>query len=79
MRKLFVMTFLVLGLTASAQQVPALEQIKSDPKKSYGTDYPYAFTATQLTKAPSGYKPFYISHYGRHGSRYYWNAMLYRE
>ena len=79
MKKLFVLTFLVLGLTASAQQVPALEQIKSDPKKSYGTDYPYAFTTTQLTKAPSGYKPFYISHYGRHGSRYYWNAQLYRE
>lgn len=79
MKKLLVLTFLVLGLTASAQQVPALEQIKSDPKKSYGTDYPYAFTTTQLTKAPSGYKPFYISHYGRHGSRYYWNAQLYRE
>ena len=25
------------------------------------------------------YGPFYISHYGRHGSRYYWNAMLYQE
>ena len=24
----------------------------------------------KLTKAPEGYKPFYISHYGRHGSRY---------
>lgn len=23
-----------------------------------------------LTKAPAGYKPFYISHFGRHGSRY---------
>lgn len=25
----------------------------------------------KLTKAPRGYKPFYISHYGRHGSRYH--------
>ena len=24
----------------------------------------------QLTPAPQGYTPFYISHYGRHGSRY---------
>ena len=23
-----------------------------------------------LTPAPAGYEPFYISHYGRHGSRY---------
>ena len=26
-------------------------------------------TAKKLTKAPAGYAPFYISHYGRHGSR----------
>ena len=26
--------------------------------------------AKPLTKAPAGYEPFYISHYGRHGSRY---------
>ena len=76
---LTTMTLVVLGLTAWAQQVNVLEQIKTDPKKSYGTDYPYAFTTGQLTKAPRGYKPFYISHYGRHGSRYYWNAFLYRE
>ena len=27
-------------------------------------------SAKKLTKAPEGYTPFYISHYGRHGSRY---------
>lgn len=27
-------------------------------------------SVTPLTKSPNGYKPFYISHYGRHGSRY---------
>ena len=73
------MTFVVLGLTAWAQQANVLDQLKSDPKKSYGTDYPYAFATAPLTKAPRGYKPFYISHYGRHGSRYYWNAQLYQQ
>lgn len=24
------------------------------------------------TPTPKGYKPFYVSHYGRHGSRYHW-------
>ncbi|MBR3726803.1 MAG: histidine-type phosphatase, partial [Prevotella sp.] len=24
----------------------------------------------KLTPAPKGYEPYYISHYGRHGSRY---------
>ncbi len=69
----------MLTMTAWAQTSPALEQLKADPRKAYGTDYPYTGATAKLTKAPKGYKPFYISHYGRHGSRYYWNAMLYRE
>ena len=31
--------------------------------------YPDSIT-TPLTPSPAGKKPFYISHYGRHGSRY---------
>ena len=67
------------AMGALAQNVPALEQLKADPRKAYGTDYPYEFAVEPLTPAPRGYKPFYISHYGRHGSRYYWNEKLYNE
>lgn len=66
-------------LVAVAQGSLALDKLKADPRKAYGTDYPYEFTTVKLTKAPSGYKPFYISHYARHGSRYYWNGFLYKE
>ena len=31
----------------------------------------------QLTPAPAGVKPFYISHYGRHGSRYHNKENIY--
>ena len=31
--------------------------------------YEMAVQPEALTKAPRGYKPFYISHYGRHGTR----------
>lgn len=31
--------------------------------------HPYICYADENTPAPEGYKPFYISHYGRHGSR----------
>ena len=80
MRRFFTLiTLLLLALTAWAQRVPALEQLKADPRKSYGNDYPYNYPAEQLTRAPRGYKPFYISHYGRHGSRYYWNDTLYKQ
>jgi hypothetical protein len=30
----------------------------------------YIYVDTPITPAPEGYKPFYISHYGRHGSRW---------
>lgn len=34
--------------------------------------------SVKYTKAPAGYKPFYISHYGRHGSRYHYSADDYK-
>ena len=67
------------AMTALAQTGNALTQLKADLKKAYGNDYPYPHYNVELTKAPKGYKPFYISHYARHGSRYYWNAFLYQE
>lgn len=79
MKNLFSTLLVSLAaLTASAQQIDALEQLKADPQKSYGTDYPYRFVMTDLTPTPAGYQPFYISHYARHGSRYYWSADLYK-
>ena len=75
---LFLIALLV-AVASWAQGSSALDQLKADPRRAYGTDYPYTFTTQQLTKAPKGYKPFYISHYARHGSRYYWNAVLYQE
>ena len=65
---ILVMTLLT-AIVAWAQGSSALEQLKADPRKAYGMDYPYTFTTQQRTKAPKGYKPFYISHYSRHGSR----------
>ena len=32
----------------------------------------------KYTKVPAGYKPFYISHYGRHGSRYHHDSDEYK-
>ena len=77
-----VCTVCVLCLMATmawAQRLSAMDQLKADPRKAYGTDYPYQVVDYKMTPVPKGYEPFYISHYGRHGSRYYWNATLYRE
>lgn len=66
-------------LSSWGQQVSALDQLKADPRKAYGNDYPYLLETPTLTKTPDGYKAFYISHYARHGSRYYWSSSLYKE
>ena len=82
MKKSFlsVALMLLLVLTTMGQGISALDRLKADPRRAYGTDYPYKQTSTvKLTKAPSGYKPFYISHYARHGSRYYWSNSLYQD
>ena len=44
--------------------------VKADPGRAGGTYYAYPGNPVCETPAPKGYKPFYISHYGRHGSRY---------
>ena len=38
---------------------------------------PYEYIPGVQTPAPKGYKPFYISHYGRHGSRSNWGGKPY--
>ena len=68
-RNLFVITLLALSLTAGAQQ--ARKDFKADRKLSASNylAYPGPLQA-KLTAAPKGYEPFYLSHYGRHGSRW---------
>ena len=58
------------AMTAWAQTGNPLDQLKADLKKAYGNDYPYPHYNVELTKAPKGYEPYYLSHYGRHGSRW---------
>ena len=80
MKTIFLIVVLsIMTLPLCAQQDAVFEQLKANPQKAYGNDCPYPFDNSVLTKAPKGYKPFYISHYGRHGSRYYWNEKLYAE
>lgn len=48
----------------------ALDMIRQEPHLAFGNMYPYHPMDTTCSEAPHGYKPFYISHFGRHGSRY---------
>ena len=76
---LTILLLSLLAISMEAQGTSALDQLKANPRKAYGNDFPYTQADVQLTRAPRGYKPFYISHYARHGSRYYWSDNLYKD
>ena len=68
----------VFSVAVDAQVYDVLEIVSSDRNKLAGVEGPYRYDAAPLTPAPKGYSPFYISHYGRHGSRYAWNSGTYK-
>ena len=68
---------LTMGLALNAQTMNVREIVAADHCKAAGCEGPYRYDAAPQTAAPKGYEPFYISHYGRHGSRYAWNDDTY--
>jgi len=84
-RLLSVLTVVLLTLSAwgqvnetEGQPLSAFEHISQNRNFSASNYciYPDS-TLPALTPAPQGKKPFYISHYGRHGSRYLSNRKGY--
>ena len=53
------------------------EKVRADRSLAAGLDRLYDFSPKASTPAPKGYEPVYISHYGRHGSRYAYTAKTY--
>ena len=45
------------------------EMLREDPNRAGVNTHIYEFIDEVCTPAPKGYKPVYLSHYGRHGSR----------
>ena len=77
MKKLLILCVVwccVLGMSAQT----ARDDFKRDTHLSASNYLAYPGpTQGQLTPAPEGKHPFYISHYGRHGSRYLINPTEY--
>lgn len=77
MKKL-IACLLGAAVAVSAAAITPKEEIKENPQKAGGVYYAYPGPTEKLTPAPKGFEPFYISHYGRHGSRYLISDRDYR-
>lgn len=72
LRRFSIFTFIAVAVTVNAR-VTTIDSIALNPGKAGGIYYAYPITnnsQVHFTSPPKGYKPFYVSHYGRHGSRY---------
>lgn len=54
-------------------------EVLSDVGRAGGVHYMYPSGQVRPTAPPKGYKPFYISHVGRHGARYALGATVYED
>ena len=67
-KSLLLALALACGLSLAAD---SLDDVKANPCITASNHYAYPDkNLPELTPAPKGYTPFYMSHYGRHGSRW---------
>ena len=76
MRK-FILIALTLLFSPSVWGQSIADELREDNQKAGSNYYAYPRPVKKLTPAPKGKKPFYISHYGRHGSRFLINQREY--
>lgn len=70
MKKSFSILLVISATFLYNAQTSKKEEIFSDIAKTGGVYYAYPKPSNKLTAVPSGYQEFYLSHYGRHGSRW---------
>ena len=65
---------LVMAIAPLLAVATVLDEFKTNPRKSGSYMYAYPIPGDTpppaLTPSPKGYEPFYMAHYGRHGSRW---------
>lgn len=78
--KHFILTLMALTLatTLPAQNRNVREQVAANIEMARGHYYINPNIPGEQTKAPKGYKAFYISHFARHGARYCWEDIYTR-
>ena len=70
---------MLLPLALCAEITKREDINKDNLYKFRGSMTQYEDPGVTYSKAPKGFKPFYMSHYGRHGSRYLLNTPQYND
>ncbi len=63
------MLFCATALTAQSRCEAAMQMLRENPNRAGINSHVYEFIEEKDTPAPAGYAPFYLTHYGRNGSR----------
>lgn len=69
-KRLAALVFLCFASPVFAPAAAFEDAVAADPEYAMGLFIRYHAPEARCSPAPAGYKPFYISHYGRHGCRY---------
>ncbi len=70
MKRVVALLILITSSLTIAIAQTSREEVMADINRAGGVYLGYPAPTADYTPAPKGYEPFYISHYGRHGSRY---------
>ena len=77
----FTLVIIAVIACMTVNAITPRKQIIGNFDRSASNHYAYPFGTEvdipQLTPAPTGYEPFFIDHYGRHGSRWLTNGKTY--
>ncbi|MDD7455638.1 MAG: hypothetical protein PUK70_05215 [Bacteroidales bacterium] len=71
--------FLTLAVSLPIPAQNYRQDISKNRERAAGVYHYYEYAETPSTPAPKGYEAFYISHYGRHGSRYHQKGSYFRD
>lgn len=80
MKKIAILFCAFLSLCSAAYaQHDTRAEVLADIERAGGVHYLYPMNQPAPAQAPKGYKPFYVSHVGRHGSRFALGTTVYED
>ena len=78
MKRILTFSLLMALCLSLGAQNDIVRLLAENPDRATNNMHSYEFDPIVDTPAPKGFNPFYISHYGRHGSRYEHNSTFAR-